>query len=219
MQRNITLFFLVICLSMAMLATEFTSTVNADLIPKPAIFPMTITILSPSYGQEVIRNDFLLNFSITDIPSNEIRMWVYPDNGIRPHSPPVVFNGWVWVYLDGNDTNTFPVYPISLDVVETQPALFYSFNLTGAPEGEHTISVKVSCASQYSINLNGMSNPTNISISATNTPPPSTQTTQPLTEETLILLTTTSIIVILAIAVVFLLLNRNIKKKHNLSQT
>jgi len=204
---------------MAMLATEFTSTVNADPIPKPAIFPMTITILSPSYGQEVIRNDFLLNFSITDIPSNEIRMWVYPDNGIRPHSPPVVFNGWVWVYLDGNDTNTFPVYPISLDVVETQPALFYSFNLTGAPEGEHTISVKVSCASQYSINLDGMSAPTNISISAIKTPSPSSQTTQPSTEQTQILQTTTIIVLILVIAVVFLLFYRRRQKNLNLSQT
>ena len=138
---------------------------NADPMPKPAIFPMTITILSPTYGQQINGNDFLLNFSITDIPNSEIRMYV-SNKDIR-------FNGWVWIYLDGNETNTFPEYPLSLEVIETQPTLSYSFNLTGAPEGEHTISVKVSCSSQYHINLNGMSVPTKVSVNSI------TPTTQP----------------------------------------
>jgi hypothetical protein len=208
MQRKIIKFLLLTSL-LLVLASELPSVSNADPIPKPAIFPMTITILSPSDGQEISGNDFLLNLSITDIPNSEIRMWVYPNNGIRSNSPPVEFNGWVWVYLDGNETNTFPEYPLSLEVIETQPTLLYSFNLTGAPEGEHTLSVKVSCASQYHIDLHGISAPTNITINAPN---PSAQITQPFTADPSILQNTTIMVVSIIVIATFLLLYRKHRK-------
>jgi hypothetical protein len=221
MQIKIIKFLLVLCL-LLVLASELSSVSNADPIPKPAIFPVTLTILSPSYGQEISGNDFLLNFSITDIPNNEIRMWIYPDMnsgssvvGIRPNSPPVEFNGSVWVYLDGNETDIFSEYSLSLNVTKTQPTLLYSFNLTGVPEGEHTLSVKFSCASQYSINLNGMSAPTDINVHST-TPTPSYQATQPLTEQLPILL---PIITVVILVVALLLLYRRHQKTTNLNQT
>lgn len=160
----------------------------ANPIGQPLIFDMTITILSPRNIESLSENNFLLNISITDIPNNTIRLYIYPDFkpgspiiGIRPNAQPIRFTGSAWIYLDGNAT-AFAKYPISFDVVESQPPLYYSFNLTNLPEGENSISVKVSCASQYSLDLHGVSVPTNITVRSkltTPTMPYSSQTTPP----------------------------------------
>ena len=160
-------------LAFLILLTTQPTLIQGDPIPKPYIFEMNVTILS--IDNIFQSRDLVLNISITNIPNNEIRRWIYPDNEARPNSPPIPFNGSVYVYLDNNNETAFAKYPLSFKVAETQPSLCYTFNMTDMPEGEHTVSVKVSVASEWSIDLRGTSTPSIITINSMPTQKPATE--------------------------------------------
>jgi hypothetical protein len=159
---TITLVFLAVAL-----ASPFCSA-NPGLSIKNLTYNMTVTLLSPKNNTVSSVNYLLLNFSIRDIPSETIRS-MFANDSIFDN---ILFEGFARIILDGNNNVTFAQYPISFHVVQPQPSFYYSFNLTNIPEGEHSIVAKVSSSSEYSLDLDGVSLPTNITIIDTVAPEP-----------------------------------------------
>ena len=111
---------------------------QANFAPAPET-PITVTITDPKNKVEIQSNQFILNYTVTDIPQETI----------NSYAETILFN--IRVSLDG----TWIIDPYTFKTTISNSLSFnHSINITKVPDGNHSLTILVYCKKQINGNTN-----------------------------------------------------------------
>ena len=141
---------------------------EANVPIEPEALAVTVTILSPINDENISSESHQLNFTVSDIPVEQLKSLGYPLLDYVPKQ----FSGFAVLSFDNH--KNFVKYPISYTFPDNKILNYcFSINLKNLTQGQHKLFLKVwfaSPSSDHSISLCGNAVPINIDVQTAITP-------------------------------------------------